>query len=174
MSTATESPATEILPYHPDVVAETMVWARQFFRRSTSVLSEEHADFAPQPELLSVKQQVAHVAHTVDWFVDALEGKGFDMDFEGHVALYKGVESLAAAFDWFERAFDRAAAYLDAVSAEELAEQIPENAIMNGAKGSLFAAITEHTAHHRGVLTVYSRLQGLVPPMPYTQEGESL
>jgi uncharacterized damage-inducible protein DinB len=25
----------------------------------------------------------------------------------------------------------------------------------------------EHTAHHRGALTVYSRLLGKVPPMPY-------
>lgn len=166
------STTTEILPYRPDVVAETMVWARQFFRRSTSVLTKENADFAPEPELLTVKQQVAHVAHTVDWFLDALEGKGFDMDFASHAEQIRAVESLAAAFDWFERAFDRAAAYLDAVSPEELAASLPENEIMNGAKGSLFAAIAEHTAHHRGVLTVYSRLQGLVPPMPYSQEGE--
>jgi uncharacterized damage-inducible protein DinB len=28
-------------------------------------------------------------------------------------------------------------------------------------------ALTDHTAHHRGALTVYARLLGLVPPMPY-------
>lgn len=30
-----------------------------------------------------------------------------------------------------------------------------------------FAAILEHTAHHRGVLTVHSRLCGHTPAMPY-------
>ena len=29
------------------------------------------------------------------------------------------------------------------------------------------SAITDHTAHHRGALTVYARVSGLVPPMPY-------
>jgi uncharacterized damage-inducible protein DinB len=27
--------------------------------------------------------------------------------------------------------------------------------------------MVEHTAHHRGALTVYSRKLGKVPPMPY-------
>jgi uncharacterized damage-inducible protein DinB len=32
---------------------------------------------------------------------------------------------------------------------------------------AIFGAITDHTAHHRGALTVYARLAGAVPPMPY-------
>ncbi len=32
---------------------------------------------------------------------------------------------------------------------------------------AIFSAITDHTAHHRGALTVYARLKGIVPPMPY-------
>jgi uncharacterized damage-inducible protein DinB len=32
---------------------------------------------------------------------------------------------------------------------------------------AIFSAITDHTAHHRGALTVYARLNKLVPPMPY-------
>jgi uncharacterized damage-inducible protein DinB len=32
---------------------------------------------------------------------------------------------------------------------------------------AIFRAITDHTAHHRGALTVYARTQGIVPPMPY-------
>jgi uncharacterized damage-inducible protein DinB len=34
-------------------------------------------------------------------------------------------------------------------------------------KKSIFGGITDHTAHHRGALTVYARLKGIVPPMPY-------
>lgn len=164
--------ATEILPYRPDVIAGAMAASRQFFRRSTSQLTEEQADFAPQEGLLTAKEQVGHVAHTVEWFLNAAEGKGFDMDFPGHMAQIKSIESLAAAFAWLDRAFDRAAAYLAGASAEDLAESLPENPIMGGPKGSVFGGIIEHTAHHRGVLTVYARLQGLTPPMPYMEEGE--
>jgi uncharacterized damage-inducible protein DinB len=32
---------------------------------------------------------------------------------------------------------------------------------------AIVSALTDHTAHHRGALTVYARLLGLVPPMPY-------
>ena len=33
--------------------------------------------------------------------------------------------------------------------------------------GDIVWSIVEHTAHHRGALTVYSRLLGKVPIMPY-------
>ena len=32
---------------------------------------------------------------------------------------------------------------------------------------AIISTITDHTAHHRGALTVYARVSGLVPPMPY-------
>jgi uncharacterized damage-inducible protein DinB len=32
---------------------------------------------------------------------------------------------------------------------------------------AVFVAIADHTAHHRGALAVYARLNGIVPPMPY-------
>jgi uncharacterized damage-inducible protein DinB len=32
---------------------------------------------------------------------------------------------------------------------------------------TILNALTDHTAHHRGALSVYARLLGLVPPMPY-------
>ncbi|NJL28826.1 MAG: hypothetical protein HC897_13505 [Thermoanaerobaculia bacterium] len=34
-------------------------------------------------------------------------------------------------------------------------------------RAAIIGAIVDHTAHHRGTLTVYSRLLGYVPPMPY-------
>lgn len=166
--------STEILPYRPDVIAETLGSAHRFFRRSTSVLSEEHADFAPRDGMLTAKEQVAHVAHSLDWFLDALENGAYDMEFERHMKEIRDVATLEAAFAWVDRAFDRVAKYLANSTAESLAEMQPENPIMNGPKGSVFAALVEHTAHHRGALTVYSRLQGLVPPMPYLEEGEEL
>ncbi len=31
----------------------------------------------------------------------------------------------------------------------------------------MISAITDHTSHHRGALSVYARLLGKVPAMPY-------
>jgi uncharacterized damage-inducible protein DinB len=40
--------------------------------------------------------------------------------------------------------------------------------VMGGApRYAVISAIEDHTAHHRGALTVYSRLRGHVPTMPY-------
>ena len=45
---------------------------------------------------------------------------------------------------------------------------IPPKVALRGREWMAIAsAITDHTAHHRGALTVYARVSGLVPPMPY-------
>ena len=45
---------------------------------------------------------------------------------------------------------------------------LPEGPVMGGQpRFTIFGAITDHTTHHRGALTVYSRLRGHVPAMPY-------
>jgi len=45
---------------------------------------------------------------------------------------------------------------------------MPEGPVLGGApRIAIVSGITDHTAHHRGALTVYARLSGKVPPMPY-------
>ena len=40
---------------------------------------------------------------------------------------------------------------------------------MKGApRAAVVGPIVDHTAHHRGALTVYARLLGKVAPMPYS------
>lgn len=142
--------------------------ARQFFVTSTSCLTEEDSTYAPKPEMLTVAQQVAHAAWTVDWFMDGAFGDGFDLNFEQHEAAMQKFTSLQQARDMFEKAFERAIETVRKSSDEELTAPLPEGPIMGGApKAAVMSAIAEHTAHHRGALTVYSRLLGKVPPMPY-------
>ena len=55
-----------------------------------------------------------------------------------------------------------------AKSAEEWAANLPPNPIMGESpRFVIIGALVDHTAHHRGALTVYARLRGKVPPMPY-------
>ena len=60
---------------------------------------------------------------------------------------------------------------LEVVNSKSMADfhqPIAPGPIMGGVpRVAIFEALADHTAHHRGALTVYARLLNLVPPMPY-------
>lgn len=143
--------------------------AHEYFTRSTRSLTETHSSLRPAPGMMTAAQQVAHAAQTIDWFMQgAFRPEGFDLDFEAHATAVEGVTSLAEARAWFDRAFATAKSTLGGQSDEDLVTPIADGPIMGGApRLAIVSAITDHTAHHRGALTVYARLAGLVPPMPY-------
>jgi len=138
------------------------------FNRTCECLEEADSGFAPLPEMMTAAQQVAHVAGTVEWFVEGVfSPSGFDMDFEAGAAKCNAVTSLAEARAWLARAFAAARDAFAARSDAELAAALPENPILQGPLYGVIEAIVDHTAHHRGALTVYARLRGKVPAMPY-------
>jgi uncharacterized damage-inducible protein DinB len=145
--------------------------AQEYFNRSTRNLTEAHSAFTPAPGMMTTAQQVAHVAHTIDWFVEgAFRPEGFDQNWEEHAKIIAGYTSLAKAREWFERAVAAAKVKIEASSDADLLAPLPPGPIMGGApRMAIFGAINDHTAHHRGALTVYARLNGVVPPMPYME-----
>lgn len=141
---------------------------RKFFATSTSVLDEGDSGFAPSAELYTVAGHVAHVADTMDWFMAGAFGAGWDMDFDAAIARAKAVTSLTEARALLAKAFDDAIATVRAATDDDLQAPIPNDNIMNGApRLAVISGIVDHTAHHRGALTVYARLTGKVSPMPY-------
>lgn len=143
--------------------------SREFFERSTRVLEESDSQFRPRPDMMTVAQQVAHTAQTLDWFVEgATRPEGFDLDFASHAKALEAVTSLAAARQRLGSAYDRAIAFLESQTAAGLDRPLPDGPVMGGQPVSAIVwAMIEHTAHHRGALTVYSRELGKVPVMPY-------
>jgi uncharacterized damage-inducible protein DinB len=143
--------------------------SKEFFERSTRVLEEGDSGFRPREGMMTVAQQVAHTAQTLDWFVEgASRGEGFDLDFEKHAKALASVTSLAAARQMLATAYAHAIDFLRSRSPEDLARPLPPGPVMGGQPISdIVWAMVEHTAHHRGALTVYSRQLGKVPPMPY-------
>lgn len=141
----------------------------EFFNRSTRNLKEEHSTFAPAEGMMTTAQQVAHVAHTIDWFMEgAFRPEGFDTNWEEHARIISAYTSLQKARAWFEQAMSNAKTAVAGMDDDELFGLIAEGPIMGGApRLAIFGAINDHTAHHRGALTVYARLNGVVPPMPY-------
>lgn len=156
-------------PKHQNDFASQMLASKDFFNRSTRVLEEADSGFRPQPDMMTAAQQVAHVAQTLDWFIQGVSRpEGFDLNFGEHATALQKVTSLAAARQMLDKAYDNAVAFLRARTPEELAKPLPEGPIMGGQPTSdIVWGMLEHTAHHRGALTVYSRMLGKVPPMPY-------
>lgn len=153
----------------PSELANQLLASKDFFERSTRVLEEADSGFRPREGMMTVAQQVAHAAQTLDWFVEgASRPEGFDLDFEKLSASLAGVDSVTAARQTLEAAYTKAIQFLNARSPEDLAKPLPPGPVMGGQPiSSIVWAMVEHTAHHRGALTVYSRLLGKVPPMPY-------
>jgi len=142
---------------------------QDFFNRSTRNLQEAQSGFAPAPGMMTAAQQIAHAAQTVDWFVaGAFDPAGFSQDFEAQMKVVSACTSIAAARRWFEQAMASAKATFGGKSDAELLTPLPPGPIMGGApRMAVISALVDHTAHHRGALTVYARLNGVVPPMPY-------
>ena len=156
-------------PKHQTDYAKQLLASQDFFNRSTRVLEEADSGFRPQTDMMTAAQQVAHVAQTLDWFVAGVSRpEGFDLDFEKHAKETGAVTSLAAARAWLDKAYANAIAFIRAKTPEELSKPLPEGPVMGGQPMSdIVWGMVEHTAHHRGALTVYSRMLGKVPPMPY-------
>jgi uncharacterized damage-inducible protein DinB len=158
--------STQPQPYD---FAKQMLASKEFFERSTRVLDETDSGFRPQVGMMTVARQVAHTAQTLDWFIEgASRPEGFDLDFEKHAQALEGVTSLAAARQMLEKAYANAIHFLRSRSPEALVLPLPPGPVMGGQPISdIVWAMVEHTAHHRGALTVYSRQLGKVPAMPY-------
>jgi len=140
----------------------------KFFNTTISVFEESDSGYAAQPEMFTVAGHVAHTAGTVDWFVEGAFGKGWDMNFAEHIAHTNAVTRLSDAKERLEKAFADVVQVIRSASDGDLCAPIPDKQIMEGApRCAIVSAIADHTAHHRGALSVYARLLGKVPPMPY-------
>ena len=144
----------------------------EFFERSTSCLSEEDSSFSPVEGVFTAAQQVAHVARTIDWFIEGMfDSDGFDLNFEEFNKEVLACKSLESAREWFRSAVQNALNVIEGKTDEEFHFPLPDGPVMGGApRFAVVGAISDHTAHHRGALTVYSRLVGKVPKMPYSDE----
>lgn len=152
----------------PEILVQQLKSSKEYLERASSALTEDDSSFAPDAESYTVSAQVAHIALTIDWFIEGAFGKGFDMDFAGHDAAARKVTSLKAARAMCSKSFDAAIKLIGSKTTEELFATLPEGPVMGGApKLIAVTGIVEHTAHHRGSLSVYTRLRGKTPPMPY-------
>jgi uncharacterized damage-inducible protein DinB len=153
----------------PNELVQQLNSSQEFFNRSTRVLEEADSTFSPKEGMLTVAQQVTHAAQTLEWFIEgASSPEGFDLDFEKAAHVVEGAKSLEASRKYLDSAYAKAIDFVNKQTPESLAKPLPPGPVMGGQPvADIFWGMIEHTAHHRGALTVYSRLLGKVPVMPY-------
>ena len=125
--------------------------------------------FSPVPGMMTAAQQVHHLARTIRWFAEGAFGVGFDMDFAKMEADNLAPISWEEAMKKINGAYDDFTVFLETLSVEELDAPMPANTIFpeGTPRSAVILAQGDHTAHHRGALSVYLRLVGVVPPMVY-------
>lgn len=150
-------------------LVEQLRSVQRFFLNTVGCLDDGDSGFAPRSGMFTVAQQVAHVAQTVDWFVEgAFRPEGFDLDFETHMREAFRQRSLKEGLELFDRSMNNAVSVIGAKSDAELTVPLPSGPVMGGApRLAIVGGIADHTAHHRGSLAVYARLLGKEPKMPY-------
>lgn len=155
-----------------DAYVNELKRSQEYLERSTRCLKEENSGHSPAEGMMTVAQQVAHIAKTVDWFLaGVMSDKGFSMDFEESAKEILTVTSLDAAREWVDTSYAAVIDYLVKTPEDELTKPVTAGALMVGMpRIGIAASIVEHTAHHRGALTVYARSLGLTPAMPYMDE----
>ncbi len=152
-----------------DGLIEQLRTMRQFFLNTISCLTEEDSAYAPKEGMYTVAEMIGHTAHTVEWFMDGAFGAdGFDMNFENYAERMKQHTSLTKSVAYFQDTIEQAIQKITDTTDKELVAPIPQGPVMGGApKMAVVGAIADHTAHHRGALSVYARLLGKIPQMPY-------
>ena len=152
----------------PEILATTLKMSKEYLDRSTRVLEESDSGFAPDDNSFTVAVQLAHIGITVDWIMEGAFGKGFDMDFASHDIRAEDFTSITAARALCDKNYQAAIALVSSKTNEELSELCAPNPVIGEQpKWAAVDVIVEHTAHHRGALSVYTRLLGKVPAMPY-------
>jgi uncharacterized damage-inducible protein DinB len=140
-------------PKQSNDYASQLLASQDFFNRSTRVLEEADSQFTPKEGMMTVAQQVAHAAQTLDWFIHgATRPEGFDLDFAAHAKEVAAVTSLAAARAWLEKSYANAVSFFQSKSPEDLAAPLPAGPVMGGQPiRNVVWAMVEHTSHHRGL-----------------------
>jgi uncharacterized damage-inducible protein DinB len=146
--------------------------SQAFFERTLSCMREEDGTYQPHETAFSTIAQVAHAAQTVDWFMEGVrEGGSFSVDFEAMEKELAETKTLRAAKAWFHRSMALAIQAAEEKPESFWKSHLPEGPMFSGEPRSFaLGGILDHNAHHRGAISVYARLCGHKPAMPYMED----
>ncbi len=152
-----------------ELAAGLFLKSRHFLNNVLKDFKESDGNFRPADGMMTVAQQIRHIAMSSDWFFDGCLDDSWNMDFEAFEKANREPVAFADAMKQLDASTSRNAGRLRAMSEAQLMAPMQDNPILGVApRMSVISADADHMAHHRGVLTVYLRLLGRVPTMVYT------
>ena len=148
--------------------AEHVRQEREYLMKIVGAFESGQGKFRPAEGMITVAQQINHITFMIRWFVQGAFGTGFDLNPDKSAAATREDLDLNEAIRRLNETYDDYIAFLETLTVAELDAHMPPNPILGEVpRISLLRAQADHTAHHRGVLTVYLRLLGVVPPVIY-------
>ncbi len=126
----------------------------------TEDFPEDKFDYRPMPGTRTFREQMLHVAGTVYYFQELLDGHKAPQDPKA-----EDYKSRAALVAYVKKAVADGAAMIEKSGDAAFAKPmlIGENKKPNNPYG-VWADLCEHTGEHYGQMVVYYRNNGLVPP----------
>ncbi len=158
--------------------AKELADAFRTVRRNTIQIAEDIPEdrygYQVTPDVQTVAQELAHVAASTWWHkqAHAVDRKTFITfeDFGSYMSrsgeIEKSLTTKAQIIDALRKGGDEFAQFLEALTPEQLAEQVSFPPPIQPATKSRFEMLLgakEHEMHHRGKLMVVQRLLGIVP-----------
>jgi uncharacterized damage-inducible protein DinB len=142
---------------------------RHYLQNILKDFRPEHGHFKPTEEMRTVGQQIKHITLTTKFYYETVFGSGFTMSFQEYKEEMKKLIGLEDAIKDLDEIHNKAVSLVEDKTEEEMKAPLPSNNPMLG-EGTLENVIIrniDHTAHHRGALTVYLRLLGIKPEIIY-------
>ena len=133
-------------------------------RRCIAAIPDGKGDYTPHPTNMTALDLAWHIASSEMWFMDGvLNGQyTFGGDHSRPASLGTGV----ALASWYEKEFSDHVAKVEAMSGEQLAQNV-QFAMINQAAVAYLDFCARHSVHHRGQLSAYLRPMGAKVPAIY-------
>jgi uncharacterized damage-inducible protein DinB len=122
--------------------------------------------FKPTPEVRSFAQQMLHLADVNYLFAVTASGKAspFGENLADHAQLQRAIaQTKEAVSRAVMDSYDWLIATLQAMTPDQL-QEMTKFSKWDLTRFGMYGKAFEHQTHHRGQMTIYFRLKGLVPP----------
>lgn len=123
---------------------------------------EEKLDFRPAPNMLSIREQIVHIASVERAFALGAAGHGWEFekksynpaDFKGRTALWNLVLQTR----------DEVVSLALSISHHRFNEPVPTPWGFDASPAQMLILMRDHTNNHNGKLSVYLRIAEIEPP----------
>ena len=132
---------------------------KQFTLDVLDKMPETELDFKPDPEAMSFKEQIHHIAESIVGI-----SKGFLKGADNAPAIELATASKADLAKFVAATYDYGTATVKALSDADAAEKIEVFGTTTVSRRQVEALLMDHCTHHRGSAIAYLRFKGIAPP----------